>query len=225
MSSSAAFFKILYQNETLFRLDTPFVQEVLPEKKEHAATEDKAVKEATVINPETGPKVTAHKPTPVLPPTSIPAPQPIARPILPVEAVPNVPSPAANPATFPALQHSILILIDEPKQKGMTGPESVFLDNILKAVGHSVEKADILNYSFLKGPDARKVLSEKQTNFFITFGVPLIKLHLDLLLMPYTPKMVEGVWFLLTDSLPVIEADRNLKKKLWQALQKMFEMS
>ena len=56
-----------------------------------------------------------------------------------------------------------------------------------------------------------------------TFGVPLIKLQLDMLLIPYTPKLVEGIWFLLTDPLVVIEADRDLKRKLWQALQKMFE--
>jgi hypothetical protein len=123
------------------------------------------------------------------------------------------------------LKHSVLILIDEPKQKEMIVSESLFLDNILKAVGHSTDTSDILNFSFLPGQDARTVLAEKSTNFFITFGVPLIKLHLDLLLMPYTPKMVDGIWFLLTDPLVVIEADRNLKKKLWQALQRMFEMS
>lgn len=213
--SSSEFFKILYQNETLFRLDSPFVQEVLVEKEE---------KEPEVTAPK--PVAAPIAPAAPTPPPAIPTPQPlVAKPVSQTPIAPNVPVPAAPGATFPALQHSILILTDVPGQKNITGPEAVFLDNILKAVGHSVEKADILNYSFLKGPDARKVLSEKQTNFFITFGVPLIKLHLDLLLMPYTPKLVEGVWFLLTDPLAVIEADRNLKKKLWQALQKMFEMS
>lgn len=103
--------------------------------------------------------------------------------------------------------------------------EALFLDNILKAVGHSLETSDVLNFSFMPGQDAQTVLSGKKTNFFISFGVPLIKLNLDLLLVPYTPKSIEGIWFLLVDPLAVIEADRNLKKKLWQALQKMFEMS
>jgi len=200
MSSSAALFQILYQNETLFRVGGLVVPEVL---------EKTTVKE---VEPA---------------PASPQAPTIVAKPIPATPAITPVPTPApALPAAdFPTLLHSILILMDAPKQKEMAASESLFLDNILKAVGHSVEKADIINYSFLKGPDARKVLKEKKTNFFITFGVPLIKLHLDLLLMPYTPKLVDGVWFLLTDSLPVIEADRNLKKKLWQALQKMFEMS
>ena len=200
MSPSAAFYQILYQNETLFRLDSDF------------ADIEKVKVQSNAPAVHAAPPIAAATPKSVAPP--IPAPPVIA-------SVPVAP-PAA---TFPALQHSILILIDEPKHKHIVDSESVFLDNILKAVGHSVDKADILNYSFLKGPDARKVLSEKQTNFFITFGVPLIKLHLDLLLIPYTPKIVEGVWFLLTDPLPVIEADRDLKKKLWQALKKMIEMS
>ena len=126
---------------------------------------------------------------------------------------------------FPVLVHKILILIDEPIQKEMIVSEALFLDNILKAVKSSIDSADIINFSFLPKSDARNVLAEKRTNYFITFGVPLAKLHLDLLLIPYTPKMVEGIWFLLTDPLVVIEAERDLKKKLWQALQKMFQTS
>lgn len=218
MSSASALYQILYQNETLFRLEGSIVPQVL---------------EKPVVNePERDPATAPVKASaPVQAPTTAPAapevPQPIAKSTPKTPAIlPNPgPAPALPNADFPALLHSILILMDAPKQKEMAASEALFLDNILKAVGHSVEKADILNYSFLKGPDARKVLSEKKTNFFITFGVPLIKLHLDLLLIPYTPKLVDGVWFLLTDPLDVIEADRTLKKKLWQALQKMFEMS
>lgn len=200
MSSSAALFQILYQNETLFRVGGFVVPEVY---------------EKTIVE--------EAEPAPA--PPEVPA--IIAKPIPSTPAIASAPAQATTlpVAEFPMLLHSILILMDAPKQKEMAASETLFLDNILKAVGHSVEKADVINYSFLKGSDARKVLSEKKTNFFITFGVPLIKLHLDLLLMPYTPKFVDGIWFLLTDSLPVIEADRNLKKKLWQALQKMFEMS
>ncbi|WAC10398.1 hypothetical protein [Dyadobacter pollutisoli] len=204
MSSSAALYQILYQHETLFHLGEYPVQPVAevainePEVKETAAPVSKTAVASPVLE------------TPVIANVNV----------APVQA-----PPAPVSASFPALKHSVLILIDEPKQKEMIVSESLFLDNILKAVGHSTETSDILNFSFLPGQDARTVLAEKSTNFFITFGVPLIKLQLDLLLMPYTPKMVDGIWFLLTDPLVVIEADRNLKKKLWQALQKMFEMS
>ncbi|MEO6284536.1 MAG: hypothetical protein ABIN80_07945 [Dyadobacter sp.] len=203
MSSSAAMYQILYQNETLFHVGEYLVQPVA---------------EAVVSEPEI-------KEIEVLPSQST-DPAVLETPIIPKATIPAVPAPAAPvSASFPVLKHAVLILIDEPKQQEMIVSESLFLDNILKAVGHSTETSDILNFSFLPGQDARTVLAEKSTNFFITFGVPLIKLHLDMLLTPYTPKMVEGIWFLLTDPLVVIEADRNLKKKLWQALQRMFEMS
>ena len=231
MSSPNALFQILYQNETLFRLETEFAEPVLEKKETQDAPVAKTIVAGTPVVATDIVIPAASEPAFVTPPTPAPsittpeiAPIPAAKltSTTPVIAPPHIASPAP---TFPTLQHKILILIDQPKQKDIAASESVFLDNILKAVGHSIDKADILNYNFLKGPDARKVLSEKQTSFFITFGVPLIKLNLDLLLMPYTPKAVEGVWFLLTDPLSVIEADRNLKKKLWQALKQMFEMS
>lgn len=196
--SSAALYRILYQNETLFRVDSPSLP-AAPVVDIASVTEPVEVAKVAEV-----PRATA----------------PIAAPstVAPIET-------KKAPEPFPALQHKVLVLIDEPQQQEMLVSEALFLDNILKAVGHSMETSDVLNFSFLPGQDARTVLSGKKTNFFISFGVPLIKLHLDLLLVPYTPKVVEGVWFLLTDPLVVIEADRNLKKKLWQALQKMFEMS
>lgn len=126
---------------------------------------------------------------------------------------------------FPALKHRMLVLIDEPKQPAMADAEALFLDKILTAVGHSLSEADVLNLSYLPSRDARTVLAGKLTQHFITFGVPLIKLQLDLLLPPYTPKKVDGVWFLLVDALSVIESDRELKKRLWGALQQMFAIN
>ena len=224
--SSVALFQILYQNETLFQLE----DRVLPERP--AVSEEQPA-------PSVPEPVTVQAPVPTLPATpavpvqpSVPA-QPAAAPVSP-PALPQTPAitpppvnaPALAPApAFPALKHKVLVLTDEPKQREMLMSEALFLDNILKAVGHSLETSDVLNFSFMPGQDARTVLAGKKTNFFISFGVPLIKLNLDLLLVPYTPKNLQGIWFLLVDPLVVIEADRNLKKKLWQALQKMFEMS
>jgi hypothetical protein len=212
--SSIALFQILYQNETLFQLE----DRVLVEQPAPATT-------APEPEPPIPTPAVVEAAAPSLPATpAIPAQAP-ALPKTPVVPVQPPVATTAPQSDFPELQHKVLVLIDEPKQQDMLMSEAVFLDNILKAVGHSLDTSDILNFSFLPGQDARTVLSAKKTNFFISFGVPLIKLHLDLLLVPYTPKMIEGIWFLLVDPLVVVEADRNLKKKLWQALQKMFEMS
>lgn len=203
MSSGAALFQILYQHETLFQLhEAKLHAEIIFEKIEEKTEKIEVPVPVTDI-------VIIEKPI-----------------IIPVAAEPVKPEVIIPPVkNFPVLEHKILILIDEPKQKEMIVSEALFLDNILKAIKSSADKADIINFSFLPKSDARNVLAEKKTNYFITFGVPLAKLHLDLLLIPYTPKIVEGIWFLLIDPLVVIEADRDLKRKLWQALQKMFETS
>jgi len=218
--SSVALFQILYQNETLFQLEDR-VLPALPVPEVAEQTEPPVPEPAQV-----------QAPVPTLPTTpAVPVQPPVATsPALPQTPAVTTPPVVNAPVTpqahaFPALKHKVLVLTDEPKQKDMLMSEALFLDNILKAVGHSLETSDVLNFSFMPGQDARTVLSGKKTNYFISFGVPLIKLNLDLLLVPYTPKNLEGIWFLLVDPLVVIEADRNLKKKLWQALQKMFEMS
>lgn len=214
--SPVALFQILYQHETLFQLE----DRVLPPLPATEAAEPTA--------PPVPEPVAVQAPVPSLPATpAVPVQPPASMPQTPAVTLPtpaNAPVPAPG-AAFPALNHKVLVLTDEPKQQEMLMSEALFLDNILKAVGHSLDTSDVLNFSFMPGQDARTVLSGKKTNFFISFGVPLIKLNLDLLLVPYTPKNLEGIWFLLVDPLVVIEADRNLKKKLWQALQKMFEMS
>jgi hypothetical protein len=194
MSSQAALFQILFQNETLFQLN---------ESKPVVVQE----KEAPVVK---------SVPTPAVQPKPIPTTVKITEKPEPPKVVASTPT----AQELPQLKHKILILTEGQE---MREAESVFLDNILKAVKFSINEADIFNVSTLPPTDARSVLSGRKTNYFITFGVPLIKLNVDQLLIAYTPKLVDGVWLLLADPLAIIEADRDLKRKLWQALQKMFE--
>jgi len=204
--NSAALFQILYQHDVLFHLPG---ENILPVR----------TQEVIQVAPQKPEQVTAQTEQPSLRET-------IQIHVAPAIKTIDQPAKAVAPQyAFPVLNHKVLILVDEPKQQDMLVSEALFLDNVLKAVGQSSESADILNFSYLSGPDARSVLSEKRINYFITFGVPLIKLQLDLLLPPYTPKQVEGIWFLLTDPLAVIEADRDLKKKLWTALKQIFPKS
>lgn len=198
MGDSAAFFQTFYQHEVLFKV--PEKELVAEDRKEELPAESPV---ALIQEPE---------PLVVSPPVAAPAPPP----------VPAVSTRVVEPVAFPPLQHSILVLIDESKQSDLLPSDALLLENILKATGHSMAETDILNFSYIPQADARTVLSQKSTNYFITFGVPLIRLQLDLLLPPYMPKQIEGIWFLLADPLSVIDADKSLKKRLWQALQKMF---
>ena len=202
MDNSAAFYQIFYQDETLFRVDEPLVVEKVTEEKAAELSIDQKVD--------------------LVPVEAAPTPLAAKSAIINDEATtPEILQPSVQ---FPALQHRILVLVDEKKQADLFPSDALLLENILKATGHSITETDILNFSTLSSSDARSVLATKSTNYFITFGVPLIRLQLDLLLPPYTPKYIEGIWFLLADPLLVIDADKALKKRLWLALKKMFEV-
>ncbi len=198
MADSAAFYRTFFQYDTLFKVATSEESQVI------------GIAEEPTIATEAAPVPLVNKPIAV-----VELPQKVA-------ALPTAIGSPTPPNTFPDLQHKILVLIDEPKQPDLLPEHALLLENILKATGHSIAQTDILNFSYIPQADARTVLSTKSTNFFITFGVPLIRLQLDLLLPPYMPKQIEGIWFLLADPLSDIEGDKTLKKRLWQALQKMF---
>ena len=61
------------------------------------------------------------------------------------------------------------------------------------------------------------------TEKFISFGVGLGKLNWDVLLNIYQIKKVAAIDYLLSDELRIVEADLNLKRRLWVALKQMFE--
>lgn len=208
MDNSAAFFKTFFQYDTLFRVHEPGAAD--PVEEEEVAE--------LPVNAEVPPVLAEKVPAPLAEKseTTNEVPTPAVQ-----APIPEVPQPLVQ---FPALQHRILVLVDEKKQDELLPSDALLLENILKATGHSITETDILNFSTLSSSDARAVLATKSTNYFITFGVPLIKLQLDLLLPPYTPKYVEGIWFLLADPLLVIDANKELKKRLWLALQQMFKV-
>jgi hypothetical protein len=70
--------------------------------------------------------------------------------------------------------------------------------------------------------DFGELVKGKYINHFITFGVPFERINLDIMMDRYAPVRFEGITFLMADSLPTIEADQNLKKRLWAALQRVF---
>ncbi len=225
MDNSAAFYQVFFQNENLFRVDEPALEGRAEEKEAKVLAKFSTQKQETTI-PITEKHVEVELAKPIAEPvgTAIASPVVSSLPEVPATPVPEPPKPVVA-ATFPALQHRILVLVDEKKQEDLLPADALLLENILKATGHDIAETDILNFSNIAQTDARTVLAQKSTNYFISFGVPLIKLKLDLLLPPYMPKKIEGIWFLLAEPLSVIDADKARKKRLWLALKQMFAVA
>jgi len=126
---------------------------------------------------------------------------------------------AAEVTPYP---YKILVLVDNPRQKDLDASEGVLLYKILKAVGYDSEDTDILNVGWLEGQALQNELQSRAAHYLISFGVPLKKLFMDLLLNPYEPTAIGKINFLLADPLSVVEADVDVKKRLWAALKVMF---
>ncbi|WP_020600719.1 hypothetical protein [Spirosoma panaciterrae] len=140
-------------------------------------------------------------------------PDPIPRP-----KVPQVVPPVQQKPPMPLLNHKVLLLADEE----LDPSNLLFLEKILKAVNLNIEGVDLLNLHGVKDLNFAELLRGKYINHFITFGVPFERINLDIMMDRYSPVRFEGITFLMADSLPTIEADQNLKKRLWTALQRVF---
>ncbi|UHG89026.1 hypothetical protein [Spirosoma oryzicola] len=159
------------------------------------------------------PVVQAPAPEPIaLTATPEPLPQPVPRP-----TTPSVVPPTQQPR-LPQLNHKVLLLADEE----LDPSNLLFLEKILKAVNLNIDGVDLLNLHGAGDLDFAELVQDKKIHHFITFGVPFSRIHLDIAMDRYQPIRFFGITFLMADSLPTIEADQNLKKRLWGALQRVF---
>ncbi len=113
----------------------------------------------------------------------------------------------------------LLIVVDEE-----TETVKVFLEKILKAVNLSLDQVELINNETLKHTSFIEIAKEKTFQRILSFGVPLVKLNLSIMLLPYQNKQIEGVWFLLVEKLVVIENDIAHKRQLWGCLQELFKV-
>ncbi len=187
-------YKTIYQNETLYRVSESVQGELL---------------------------VVEAVPTPVpVDVAKVEPPKPIAEVVVPVVELPQKPTVKepvyAQPIPSPKQHDSVLILTDE-----LSESESEYLNKILKAAGGmSTESVDL--QIFTKGMDFRPILRSGRIKHFVSFGVPFLKVNVDLMMNRYEPKIIGGIVFVFADSLPVIADDEQVKRALWGVLKALF---
>jgi hypothetical protein len=190
-----SFYELLYQNETLYRVSES-VQGELP------VVEVVAIPESIKV-------------------AKIELPKPIPVPIIAVIQNPIVQPPVLAPVqpaviASPKQHDSVLILADD-----LSVSERAYLDKILKAAGGmSTESVDL--QIFTKGMDFRPILRSGRIKHFVSFGVPFLKVNVDLMMNRYEPKIIGGIVFVFADPLPVVEADEAIRRALWGVLKALF---
>ncbi len=115
------------------------------------------------------------------------------------------------------LTHPTLILVNKPSAENME-----LLDKILKSVHLVLEDVELLDLAKLKGENIKEILLQKHVKQIITFGVPLTKLNLQILLTPYQIREADGVRFLYADTFAELATDVARKKMLWGCLKALF---
>jgi DNA polymerase III psi subunit len=244
--SSKALYQTLYQSEHLFRVstETPADWGIEP-----VAVEVVAAPPVPRVPPVRVAQIPTVVETPTVFETLIIADEPlIVEPVIVIEetireetvvaTIQTEASPVEEPVVLPPiadtrppvrlaeppkpalLKHKVLLLADED----LSPSDLLFLEKVLKAVNLDINGVDLLNVYGVRDVDFRQVLSGKVINHFITFGVPFSRINLDIMLDRYHPIRFDGITFLLVDSLPVIEANQTLKRKLWESLKRVFEL-
>jgi hypothetical protein len=180
-----SFYKIFYQNDTLYRVAMP----------------NTAVSQSVV---------------PAQPKTPTPTP-----PIVATAADVATPPPPTD--IVPVVHQKILLIVDESPE--LSASDAILLEKILNAIGLDLTKVDILNITGAKRMDFRPLLETKKIHHIISFGVPFLKVNIDVMMNRYDPKTLLGVTFLLADPLSVMQEDQAVKRAFWNVLKQLFVSS
>ncbi|MDR6560876.1 MULTISPECIES: DNA polymerase III subunit psi [unclassified Arcicella] len=113
--------------------------------------------------------------------------------------------------------HRIVILVDEYSEA-----DQALLAKILTAVKLNLNQIDLVHLADLSQMNARTAFSQNLISHFITFGVALQKIKLEIPLNPYQTKEIKNIRFLFSHALSELQHDVEKKKALWKALQEMF---
>lgn len=113
--------------------------------------------------------------------------------------------------------HRVVILVDD-----CSDADQALLGKILTAVKLNLNQVDLVRLADLSLMNARTAFSQNLISHFITFGVALQKIKLEIPLNPYQTKEIKNIRFLFSDALSELQNDVEKKKALWKALQEMF---
>lgn len=113
--------------------------------------------------------------------------------------------------------HRVVILVDD-----CSDADQALLGKILTAVKLNLNQVDLVRLADLSQMNARTAFSQNLISHFITFGVALQQIKLEIPLNPYQTKEIKNIRFLFSDALSELQNDIEKKKALWKALQEMF---
>jgi hypothetical protein len=120
------------------------------------------------------------------------------------------------------IKEAVITIEEPPKVDIINIPLLLIVDTISEAEKVFLNSVEVITLGMLNETGFISLSTNKSYKKIISFGVPFVKLNLQIMLMPYENKLIEGVWFMLAEKLVVVENDVAHKRSLWASLQHMF---
>ncbi len=114
-------------------------------------------------------------------------------------------------------KQKVIVLVNE-----LNATDIELLGKILGTVKLDLQSVDIIELDKNLSVNLSQIFTQKSVNQFITFGIDLSKVDIDMKLTPYQITEKQGVKFIFSDSLTDIQNDIPKKKALWGSLKEMF---
>lgn len=119
----------------------------------------------------------------------------------------------------------ISIIIDEPDAQFLKDQDLTFLTGILSACGLSLEDIALINLNKTPAINYKSISDELGARIVILFGITPEALQLPLVFPVFQVQGFNQQKFLHSPSLKQLQENREDKKKLWDALKKLFVIS
>jgi|GEM_PF-2849173 len=161
----------------------------------------------------------AVPPVPVAPPPTTTPPLPVTPKAAPV--VPKIPAPAPPPPA-PRRRSRVMVLYNEQTTPYLQPAHETLLVNILKSIGLTLDDIELVNLNNIRRVDYVEILKEKTLHQFISFGIDLRELQINVPLTAYKVQRVEEINMLLADSFHELVLNTDKKRLLWACLKQMF---
>ena len=119
----------------------------------------------------------------------------------------------------------VCIIINEPDAQFLQDQDLAFLSGILSACGLSLEDIALVNQHKTPSINYKSISDELSARIVILFGITPEGLQLPLIFPAFQVQEFNHQKFLHAPTLKQLQENREDKKKLWDALKKLFAIS
>ncbi len=120
-------------------------------------------------------------------------------------------------------QH-IILLVNNPDATFITDQQLTFLSGILNACKLTLEDVGLINIASYTGVSYKKISDNFNARIIIMFGLLTDEIQLPFVMPEYQRQSYNNQVYLAVPSLNDLENNRELKRKLWVALQQIFSL-